>query len=184
MNEPGSITYASDNDDAQNTIDKSGESTPKEKERQKRCPKFLLSKQQKDDIKEAFDLFDSKGSGLVERDFLKVAFRALGIEPSRKDIRNLAILPQYLSYEEFVEQLQIKMTSEDELSDVIKMFQIFDMDKSGKITYDELKSVAKILEEDVTDEELQEMLDEGDMSGDKKVEFGEFKALLQRLLFV
>lgn len=157
----------------------------KQKDKKKlREPKFLLSKQQKEDIKEAFDLFDTVGGGLVERDFLKVAFRALGIEPSRKDIRNLAALPLYLSYDEFVEQLQIKMTSEDEPSDVIKMFQIFDMNHCGKISYKELKEIAETLKEDVTDEELEEMLEEGDVSGDKKVEFAEFKTLLQRILIV
>ncbi|XP_044760097.1 caltractin-like [Coccinella septempunctata] len=166
------------------TDSKEDTSISKDRDKKKLEPKFLLSKQQKDDIKEAFDLFDSVGGGLVERDFLKVAFRALGIEPSRKDIRNLSALPLYLSYEEFVEQLQIKMTSEDEPSDVMKMFQIFDLNRSGRITYKELKKVADTLEEDVTDEELIEMLEEGDVSGDRKVEFAEFKTLLQRTLIV
>lgn len=159
-------------------------SKSKDKDKKKIEPKFLLSKQQKDDIREAFDLFDSVGGGLVERDYLKVAFRALGIEPSRKDIRNLAALPRYLSYDEFVEQLQIKMTSEDEPNDVMKMFQILDIHQTGKITYSELKQIAETLEEDVTDEDLIEMLEEGDASGDRKVEFSEFKTLLQRVLIV
>ncbi|KAK9880763.1 hypothetical protein WA026_013085 [Henosepilachna vigintioctopunctata] len=144
--------------------------------------KFNISKKQKKDIKEAFDLFDADGYGLVETNFLKVAFRALGIEPSRKDIRNLEQLPRYLSYEEFLEQLQIKMTSVDDYSDILKMFHLFDIDHSGKIKITELERVAKELGEDVTEEELNEMLDEGDISGNRYLEIREFKAIMQRLL--
>ncbi|KAK9880760.1 hypothetical protein WA026_013082 [Henosepilachna vigintioctopunctata] len=148
----------------------------------KNLPKFVLSSQQKIDLKEAFDLFDSEGTGLVERDYLKVAFRALGIEPSAIDLRNLGQLPKFISYPEFVEQLQLKMTSADELSDIIKMFELFDCDKSGRIMYDEMRKVCQILGEDVTDEEIDVMLQAGDVTGEKKVEFKEFKKLMESLM--
>ena len=40
-----------------------------------------LTKEQKDEIKEAFDLFDNNQSGIIEIKDLKVALRALGFEP-------------------------------------------------------------------------------------------------------
>ncbi len=49
----------------------------------------VLSESQKAEIKEAFDLFDTSGSGTIEAKELKVALQALGFEPSREEIRKL-----------------------------------------------------------------------------------------------
>ena len=48
-----------------------------------------LSEKQKKDIKEAFDLFDSDGSGVIDIKELKVALRALGFEPKKDEIKKL-----------------------------------------------------------------------------------------------
>ena len=40
-----------------------------------------LTEAQKAEVKEAFDLFDTNGSGIIEVKELKVALRALGFEP-------------------------------------------------------------------------------------------------------
>ena len=48
-----------------------------------------LTDQQTQEIKEAFDLFDHQGSGTIDIKDLKVALRALGFEPAKKEIKNL-----------------------------------------------------------------------------------------------
>ena len=48
-----------------------------------------MSETQKQEIKEAFDLFDTSGSGTIEAKELKVALRALGFEPSKEELKNL-----------------------------------------------------------------------------------------------
>ena len=40
-------------------------------------------------MKEAFDLFDTNGSGIIELNELKVALRALGFEPQKEEIKTL-----------------------------------------------------------------------------------------------
>lgn len=50
-------------------------------------PKFELSEEQKNDIKEAFDLFDTEGTGKIDTKELKVAMRALGFEPKKRKLR-------------------------------------------------------------------------------------------------
>ncbi|CAE7369472.1 CTN [Symbiodinium necroappetens] len=42
-----------------------------------------LTEEQKQEIKEAFDLFDTDGSGEIDSKELKVAMRALGFEPKK-----------------------------------------------------------------------------------------------------
>lgn len=48
-----------------------------------------LTEKQKKDIKEAFDLFDADGSGVIDIKELKVALRALGFEPKKDEIKRL-----------------------------------------------------------------------------------------------
>ena len=48
-----------------------------------------LSEQQKEEIKKAFDLFDTSGSGTIEKKELKVALYALGATPSKDDLNKL-----------------------------------------------------------------------------------------------
>mmetsp|Transcript_17969 Transcript_17969/g.20740 ORF Transcript_17969/g.20740 Transcript_17969/m.20740 type:complete len:89 (-) Transcript_17969:162-428(-) len=51
--------------------------------------KQILTESQKAEIKEAFDLFDTSGSGIIEAKELKVALQALGFEPDRSEIEKL-----------------------------------------------------------------------------------------------
>ena len=48
-----------------------------------------LTEEQKQEIKEAFDLFDTDGSGNIDQKELKGAMRALGFEPKREEIKKM-----------------------------------------------------------------------------------------------
>ena len=48
-----------------------------------------MTEPQKAEVKEAFDLFDTNGSGIIEVKELKVALRALGFEPQKEEIKTL-----------------------------------------------------------------------------------------------
>ena len=58
-----------------------------------------------------------------------------------------------------------KMGEKDSREEILKAFRLFDDDETGKITFRNLKRVAKELGENMTDEELQEMIDEADRDG-------------------
>ena len=71
--------------------------------------------------------------------------------------------------------------SERNLNDeFLKVFQFFDDDDTGKITFKNLKRVAKELGEDISDDHLREMIDEADLNGDGEVDENEFIYLLKR----
>merc|ERR1712164_136398 len=48
-----------------------------------------LTVQQKQEIKEAFDLFDTDGSGSIDANELKTAMRALGFAPKKEEISRM-----------------------------------------------------------------------------------------------
>ena len=67
-----------------------------------------------------------------------------------------------------------KMGEKDSKEEILKAFRLFDDDDTGKITFRNLKRVAKELGENMTDEELQEMIDEADRDGDGEINEDEF----------
>jgi len=48
-----------------------------------------LTEEQRQEIKEAFDLFDTEGTNQIDVKELKVAMRALGFEPKKEEVRKM-----------------------------------------------------------------------------------------------
>eukprot|EP00913_Durusdinium_trenchii_P012616 g11847.t1 len=81
-----------------------------------------------------------------------------------------------IGYEEFLKMMTHKILNRDPKDEILKAFRLFDDDETGKISFKNLKRVAKELGERMTDEErhtrgdeLQEMIDEADRDGDGEV---------------
>ena len=83
-----------------------------------------------------------------------------------------------IGYEEFLKMLTHKIL--DPKDEILKAFRLFDDDETGKISFKNLKRVAKELGERMTDEELQEMIDEADRDGDGEVNEEEFLRIMKK----
>jgi centrin-1 len=75
-----------------------------------------LTEEQKQEIKEAFDLFDTDGSGSIDAKELKVAMRALGFEPKKEEIRKMISDADKdgsgtIDFPEFLEMMTAKMVT-------------------------------------------------------------------------
>eukprot|EP00612_Vaucheria_litorea_P007237 CAMPEP_0171479146 /NCGR_PEP_ID=MMETSP0946-20130122/5220_1 /TAXON_ID=109269 /ORGANISM="Vaucheria litorea, Strain CCMP2940" /LENGTH=153 /DNA_ID=CAMNT_0012009959 /DNA_START=100 /DNA_END=559 /DNA_ORIENTATION=- len=147
--------------------------------------KINLTEEQEMEIREAFDLFDRDGSGTIDAKELKVAMRALGFEPKKEEIQKMiADVSQsnngLVNFEDFLSMMTTKMSQKDSMEEVKKAFKLMDDDDTGKISFKNLKRVAIELGEEITDEELQEMIDEADRDGDGEVDFEDFKRLMKK----
>lgn len=109
------------------------------------------------DIKQAFDIFDGDGSGMIDPQELKEAFINLGFSGQNKFVYQiLAELDEDQSggidFPEFLRLATAKLSDKDSRAEINKVFASFDVHKYGKITVVELKKVAQDLGEDMTDE--------------------------------
>merc|ERR1712072_1462473 len=144
-----------------------------------------LTEEQKQEIKEAFDLFDTDGSGNIDSKELKVAMRALGFEPKREEIKKLISEVDkdgsgVIDFPEFLDMMTAKMAERDPREEMMKAFRLFDDDETGKISFKNLKRVAKELGENMTDDEIQEMIDEADRDGDGEIGEEEFMRIMKK----
>merc|ERR1711904_351180 len=102
-------------------------------ERTHTMPRSQLSAEQKAEVKEAFDLFDTDGSGAIDAKELKVAMQALGFEPTSDEIAKMVKGIDVdgnatIEFEEFVEMMEGKMSDKDQLEEMRKAFKLYDAD--------------------------------------------------------
>ena len=151
----------------------------------KNTKRFELTEEQKQEIREAFDLFDTDGSGTIDAKEFKVAMRALGFEPRKEEVKKMISDIDKdgsgtIDFSEFLELMTTKMSERDSREEILKAFRLFDYDQTGKISFRNLKRVAKELGENMTDEELQEMIDEADRDGDGEISEEEFLRIMKK----
>ncbi|KAM6381632.1 centrin-2-like isoform 2-T2 [Pluvialis apricaria] len=112
-----------------------------------------------------------------------ITLRALGCEPGKEEMKR--IVSEFseegsgkLNFKSFLQVMTQKMAEPCLEKEILKAFKAFDCDGTGKISFENLKVVAREVGEDITDEELQEMIDEADVDGDGEVDKQEFLRIL------
>ncbi|CAH3167554.1 unnamed protein product [Pocillopora meandrina] len=100
--------------------------------------------------REAFDLFDTDGSGTIDAKELKVAMRALGFEPKKEEIKKMISDIDKdgsgtIDFNEFLQMMTAKMSEKDSKEEILKAFKLFDDDNTGKISFKTLKELLKNL---------------------------------------
>lgn len=144
-----------------------------------------ISKEQRQEIKEAFDIFDSEKTGRMDYHELKVAVRAMGFEIKKAEALELMSRYDreetgYIGFEAFEDIMLHRYANQDPIDEIRKAFQLFDEEKTGKISFRSLKRIARDLGEKLTDDELRGMIDEFDQDQDGSINEEEFVEIMQQ----
>ena len=147
-----------------------------------------LSEEEIEEIREAFNLFDTDGSGTIDPKELKAAMQSLGFEAKNQTIyQMIGDIDKdgsgSIDFEEFLDMMTAKMSDKDSREDIMKVFNLFDDDQTSKISLRNLKRVAKELGETMTDAELLEMIERADNDQDGEINFEEFYAIMTKKTF-
>merc|ERR1712137_1157788 len=99
-----------------------------------------LSDEQLDEIREAFSLFDSDASGMIDVRELKAAMRALGFEVKNEELKKMVTDIDNdgngtIEFTEFLQMMTGKMVEKDTREDIEKVFKLFDDDNTNKISF-------------------------------------------------
>ncbi|CAD8065242.1 unnamed protein product [Paramecium sonneborni] len=138
-----------------------------------------LSRDEVIELKKAFDLFDDDGSGTIDPAELKGAFEELGLRAQNKMIYQvLGEIDQDnqggFSFDNFIKLATAKQNLKETRGSLMRTFNLFDLNREGRITWDELKRVSADLGDDLSDEEIKKIFRKADLNDDGFVTFDDF----------
>jgi centrin-1 len=147
-----------------------------------------LTEDEVEEIKEAFDLFDTDGSGSIDPKELRAAMQSLGFEAKNQTIYQMITdldknKSGNIDFDEFLDMMTARMSDRDTREDINKVFRLFDEEGTQTITVKNLRKVARELGETMSDEELQEMVSRADSNGDGAVTMDDFYNIMTKKTF-
>ena len=134
-------------------------------------------------MQEAFDLFDKDGDETISVNELGALFRCFGARKTHAELEE--ILEKYdddgsgeIEFEEFVAMMAETILEPDVDPELREAYLVFDRNDGG-ISPQELKEVlAKFGYNNISDSEVQDMVDECDWDGDGQLNFEEFALIM------
>jgi centrin-1 len=146
----------------------------------------ILTEEQKEEIDNAFIIFDKDKSGSIDVGELKDAMKALGIFLKKEDVK--AVMTKVdkdgsgnIDKEEFTALMAEQIESRNQEEELRKVFRIYDDDDNGLISADNLTRCANDLMETVTEDEVNMMIEMADRNKKGGVDLEDFIDLMKRL---
>lgn len=137
------------------------------------------------DIRAAFSMLDTNQDGMVNAEELKSMMTRLGFTMDDSQIQDLLRQASksgdgLISEDEFLHFMNRHSpdTAEDTVEDLLAAFRVFDKDKNGYITRDELQRAMQMIGESVTEVTLDEMIKMADVDKDGRINYEEFARML------
>jgi centrin-1 len=141
------------------------------------------------EIKEAFDNYDTDKSGSISINELKEALLGMGIDAKASTL--VAMMNEIdkdksgnIDFEEFFNVITFQMGDSDSREDLWRVYNLFlgqDASQRGaKIGFQHLKRCFKEIHEEITDEELMDLIGKADNDRDGGVDFEEFYAFMTK----
>merc|ERR1712072_622224 len=147
-----------------------------------------LSVDEVEEIKEAFDLFDNDQSGAISVAELTSAMKSLGF-----DVKHAVVFQMIaeldadgsgeIEFDEFLDMMTARISDKNSREDIERVFKLFDSDRTGEISLDNMKRVAKELGEDISPQELQEIIQRSDLDNDGALTMDDFYQVMTKKNF-
>lgn len=144
---------------------------------------FKVTEKQFNDAKQAFHLYDKKGNNEVATKDLATIFKALSLHVDDEKLKDWADEADeeatgLLSWDSFKELFERKVKEDEDEKELREAFRVLDSQKKGVIPVDDLRWILQSLGDDLTSEEIEDMIAETDTDGSGTVDYEEFKSLM------
>ncbi|XP_060602993.1 uncharacterized protein LOC132756041 [Ruditapes philippinarum] len=137
------------------------------------------------DLKKVFDMYDVAGAGYISRKAVKNISAILGFRASKEAIKNT--LDSFIkdpagkvTFVTFLEFIIKHQEGNDPFEEAQQCFRILDREDKGYLTFSDIRLAADEVDCPLSNNQIQEMLDEADTSGNAEVELGEFVMMMLR----
>ena len=144
-----------------------------------------LTEEQRNELTSAFKLFDKDSDSKVSTKELGAVMRSLGHTLSENELQQIVNETDEdkngtIELNEFLNMMASRMNEEDTPEDeLFQIFKQFDKNDDGKISAAEIRYVMNYMGENLTDDDINKMLQVADTNNDGFVDFEEFKALIK-----
>ncbi|XP_031498102.1 polcalcin Cup a 4-like [Nymphaea colorata] len=144
-----------------------------------------LSIQDSGDLRQVFEKFDANGDGRISTDELESMLRCLGFAGSREEVEAMMREADtdgdgFVNLDEFLHMNTQETDASKCMEDLRNAFTIFDRDKNGLISADELHQVLRSLGDSATLSACKDMIRGVDQNGDGQVNFEEFMMMMTK----
>ncbi|XP_064617236.1 troponin C-like isoform X2 [Liolophura sinensis] len=144
---------------------------------------FRVSEKQFNDAKEAFKLFDKKGEGRVPMKELYNVFKSLALQVENDKLKNWADEQDedgtgFIDWDRFKLLFERKLREDEDERELKDAFRVLDKNNRGVIDVADLRWILKSLGDDLTDDEIEDMIEETDTDRSGTVDYEEFRHLM------
>ncbi|XP_068663741.1 probable calcium-binding protein CML10 [Aristolochia californica] len=148
-------------------------------------PSFVRRVHNSDDLRHVFDKFDANGDGKISLSELDAMLRCLGCQGTPDEAEAMMQAADldgdgFISLDEFISVNKSETDSVKCMEDLRNAFTVFDRDKNGVITAEELYHVLRSMGEKTSLAECKSMIKGIDKNGDGAVNFEEFIQMMSR----
>ncbi|XP_066981492.1 troponin C, isotype gamma-like [Macrobrachium rosenbergii] len=145
-----------------------------------------LEPDQIETLRKAFESFDTDKQGYITCDTVSTILRMMGIKISDKNLAEVIAETDedgsgQLEFEEFVELAAKFLIEEDEealKAELKEAFRIYDKESNGFITTEVLREILSELDNRLTPEDLDGIIEEVDEDGSGTLDFDEFMEMM------
>ncbi|XP_059309775.1 probable calcium-binding protein CML25 [Lycium ferocissimum] len=136
-----------------------------------------------EELEQVFKKFDVNGDGKICSSELGSIMASLGNAVTEEELVSMirevdADGDGFIDLQEFIELNTKDIDSDEVLENLKDAFSVFDMDKNGSISAEELQTVLQSLGEDCSLAECRKMISGVDCDGDGMISFEEFKIMM------
>ena len=140
------------------------------------------------EMKEAFDIFDKSGSGIIQIEEMIEALAVLKVDEKYKSIFNLfhklkEEFPKGISFKEFMEHLQFLLGNINNGAGLTRFFEMLDVEEKKYLDKDRLAEIALEVGEHLTEEEIVELIEYDFNCPEGKVDVDSFYLMMIKSAF-
>ncbi|XP_045186056.1 uncharacterized protein LOC123544056 isoform X2 [Mercenaria mercenaria] len=144
-----------------------------------------LTEEEIQEFREAFNIFDRDGSGSITAKELAIAMRSLGKNPTDEELERMMTEVDVdgngeLDFDEFCDLMSRNKKDVTSHKAIEEAFKVFDKEGKGSIPREYFRHIMTTMGERLTDEEVDEMLDEADADGDGEIDILEFTSMISQ----